>query len=233
MGVTNQQTKYYRSCARQLENTIFSYLPSRFHGDYSNIHYKNIFCLFYDKEKKSRTFFKTNLKNGVTLWDFEISCDTYIPVYYHVSLERFIRFAQNNGCNIYLKPLGDECGRNMNNNKCNTSGNLLIEDPDITWTCEHLNVPSGRRNEFWIMFNPMDKTTRFISTCNVTVYGTRMMIRLRNTAYKCHWSRIMCHIKTYVIGNAMVLRNITSQTNLVLLPQLVCKTPTILSVTPT
>jgi hypothetical protein len=69
------------------------------------------------------------LKNGVTWWDFEISCDTYIPVYYHVSLERFIRFAQKNGCNIYLKPLGDECGRNIYSNKCNTCGNLLTEDP--------------------------------------------------------------------------------------------------------
>lgn len=155
-------------CHRQLDDTIFSYLPSTFHGGYSNIHYKNIFCLFCDKEKKSRTFFKTNMKNGVTLWDFEISCDTYIPLYYHVSLERFIRFAQKNGCNIDLKPLGDECERNIYNNKCNTSGNLLTEDPDITWACEHLNVPPGKRNEFCIMCNPMDKTTRFISTCNET-----------------------------------------------------------------
>ena len=85
-----------------------------------------------------------------------------------MSLERFIRFAQKNGCNIYLKPLGDECGRNIYSNKCNTCGNLLTEDPDITWVCEHLNVPLGRRNEFCIMCNPMDKTTRFISTCNET-----------------------------------------------------------------
>jgi hypothetical protein len=71
------------------------------------------------------SFLRPNGTFKCSLWDFEISCDTYIPVYYHVSLERFIRFAQKNGCNIYLKPLGDECGRNIYNNKCNTSGNLL------------------------------------------------------------------------------------------------------------
>lgn len=155
-------------CHRQLEDTIFSYLPSTFHGGFSNIYYKNIFCLLCDQEKTINKIFKTNLKNEVTLWNFEISCDIYIPIYYHVSLERFIRFAQKNGCNLYFEPTGDECESDMYNNKCNTSGNLLTEDTDITWACEHLNVLPGRRNEFCIMCNPMDKTNRFISTCNET-----------------------------------------------------------------
>ncbi|CAG2233887.1 unnamed protein product [Mytilus edulis] len=161
---------YNMLCKQNSNKDLLNILPVTFIKD--DIPFKNIFCFLCQYKEINTTFIEEHITDDIEIWEFYISCRTYIPYIVHISLQEYFKFAMQNKCTIDLKPSDDtvEC-EDESFGKCNSTGKLQKLDHNIRRACERLVVPKDTENPFCKICNPESNTEIVYTTCNQTECG--------------------------------------------------------------
>ncbi|XP_063399101.1 uncharacterized protein LOC134683716 [Mytilus trossulus] len=161
------QSRLQMLCKQNSNQDLLNILPVTLIKD--NIPFKNIFCFLCQYKEINTTFIEEQITDDIEIWEFFISCRTYIPYVVHISLQEYFKFAMQNKCTVDLKPSSNtvECG-DESFGKCNTTGKLQQVDQNIRRACERLIVPRDSANPFCKICNPESNTEILYTACNHT-----------------------------------------------------------------
>ena len=194
------QSRLQMLCKQNSNQDLLNILPVTSIKD--DIPFKNIFCFLCQYTEINITFIEEQITDYIEIWEFYISCITYIPYIVHISFQEYFKFAMKNKCTIDLKPLDDtvEC-EDERFGQCNSTGKLQKLDHNIRRACELLVVPKGTENPFCKICNPEINTEIVYTTCNQTglwpkfqynEYTVNNCINLPEIEYHAPYKNVFC-----------------------------------------
>ncbi|VDI46745.1 Hypothetical predicted protein [Mytilus galloprovincialis] len=194
------QSRLQMLCKQNSNQDLLNILPVTSIKD--DIPFKNIFCFLCQYTEINITFIEEQITDYIEIWEFYISCITYIPYIVHISFQEYFKFAMKNKCTIDLKPLDDtvEC-EDERFGQCNSTGKLQKLDHNIRRACELLVVPKDTENPFCKICNPEINTEIVYTTCNQTglwpkfqynEYAVNNCINLPEIEYHAPYKNVFC-----------------------------------------
>lgn len=140
----------------------------------SKLSYKNVYCaICHEAEAVNVTLETSGHQKQFIPWEIHIRCYPFTDFTFFTRFKNVLRYAHDNNCIVkFVSSESIECldEKTTKTGRCNTTGLLQFNDPDIEWACEMLDSPYIRNSDvFCEICNPtIDYVNDVIDTCNTT-----------------------------------------------------------------